>query len=182
MLEMDMAMRHYHYGTMSPLHEEFEEKNRWRGNYYPPKPVTPEDDPREKFLLKLDLSAIKDRVVKAGHCSKERIDDLEREYKRWLYLAFKYPTQELVVPPMIDEMWHEHILFTMEYHAMCKVGGFFLHHVPRTSENFVGLTESARSSTEALYQKHYGSKPGDLWATASQCRGESGCVRCEPHK
>jgi hypothetical protein len=53
-------------------------------------------------------------------------------YKRYLFLLIKYGKQTTLVPTKeIDEVWHNHILHTKNYHQDCKhLFGRYMHHVP----------------------------------------------------
>lgn len=73
------------------------------------------------FLLNID--EIIDKVVPhpgpLGNC----------EYKRYLILRAIRPDLLLPPPPIIDQIWHEHILETAKYASDCQdVFGYFLHH------------------------------------------------------
>ena len=52
-------------------------------------------------------------------------------YKRFLFLAYRYPERRLAVLKDIDEIWHLHILDTKKYFKDCDVlFGRYLHHCP----------------------------------------------------
>ena len=51
---------------------------------------------------------------------------------QFLALKAEYPQDNLVPPEvLVDEAWHEHILFTKNYSEICdKVFGAYMHHTP----------------------------------------------------
>lgn len=52
-------------------------------------------------------------------------------YKKFLRLLQKYPNLPLAPTAEIDEVWHQHILFTRQYAQDCQsLFGYFLHHFP----------------------------------------------------
>lgn len=52
-------------------------------------------------------------------------------YKNFLYLQKKYFSYPLVPTKEIDEFWHNHILYTKNYHKDCShIFGHYLHHQP----------------------------------------------------
>lgn len=54
-------------------------------------------------------------------------------YKNFLYLFKLYPQEPLVPTREIDEFWHNHILYTKNYHRDClQIFGYYLHHSPLT--------------------------------------------------
>ena len=68
------------------------------------------------------------------------------------------------VPKVIDEMWHNMILFTKEYSFLCKKYlGCYIHHTPATIENRLKMKESSNGlckkeieiKLEAIYSEIY---------------------------
>lgn len=87
----------------------------------------------QKTIEDLDLDPIKFKLMdKEGEgWSPEQVKSVERWYRRFLFLAFKYPNVPLVVTRPIDTFWHHHIMDTRKYAADCQsVFGYFLHHFP----------------------------------------------------
>lgn len=96
----------------------------------------------EQYIRNLDLTYIGERLARnlilkgwtrtKGWTSKEIAQCIEN-YKNYLFIVKKYNTIHLIIPPSkaIDEVWHQHILFTKEYHRDClNIFGFYLHHEP----------------------------------------------------
>lgn len=112
-----------------------------------------------KQTTNLVLKPIMERASKKFPTSGQVNHDLlQREYQRFLVLAFsslhssnKFPCRP---PPLIDIIWHEHILFTRQYEADCQmVGGQFLHHTPEpTPTTTEKITEYANDATFLLKQ------------------------------
>lgn len=89
------------------------------------------------YLQQLDLSYIIDAmcaasyplprwtVADATHCATL--------YKNFLLLFKLCPNSKLVPTRYIDEFWHNHILYTKNYHHDCAhIFGHYLHHEPAT--------------------------------------------------
>ncbi|OGX81547.1 hypothetical protein BEN47_19240 [Hymenobacter lapidarius] len=72
--------------------------------------------------------------------------DIFQETKKFLYLSQHYPVfipDDLLI---LDEMWHNFILFTPAYHAFCQTHfQRYLHHLPATRQE---KTEQARLRAE----------------------------------
>ena len=90
------------------------------------------------------------------------------EYKRFVFLGVVSRTP--VTPPkIIDQVWHEHILFSAAYRDFCKevVRQDFDHHpelVP-TSEQ-TGVFQAQYAATLELYEKEFNYPPPVLiWGT-----------------
>lgn len=73
--------------------------------------------------------------------------EIFEETKKWLYLCsiskqskvFLTITGDTLI---IDEMWHNFILFTHDYHSFCiEHFGVFIEHIPNTDYNETDTTE-----------------------------------------
>jgi hypothetical protein len=92
-------------------------------------------------IAALDFSAIKAKLMhKAGKCwSLERVNAVECEYRRFLFLMKMFPNEPTAPLVDVDTFWHYHILDTMKYADDCEqVFGYFLHHFP-----YVGMRGAA---------------------------------------
>lgn len=93
----------------------------------------------------LDLNPIKMKLmhVASGEgWSEQRVNAVETEYRRFLFLMKKYPDAGASPTVDVDTFWHYHILDTMKYARDCETAfGFFLHHYP-----YVGMGEGADDS------------------------------------
>ncbi len=89
-----------------------------------------------KYLENLDLDFVKDRLrknKKSGGLSwnKNKTENIEMQYKAFLFVCWKYSKETQIPTVDIDEFWHMHILFTKKYHKMCyDIYGYYLHHTP----------------------------------------------------
>jgi len=85
------------------------------------------------------------------------------EYKKFMYLAAI--SDQMVAPsPVIDIVWHEHIIFTQSYADFCMMIGKNIQHIP--SVNSTRQTQSliqSRKYTESFYTEHFGDLPSDIW-------------------
>ncbi len=142
-------------------------------------------------IAELDLEPIMFKVVKEHGFSEQKVRTIEKWYRRFLFLTFKYTDRPIVVSEAIDTFWHQHILDTRKYADDCQtVFGGFLHHFPyfglRGEEDQRAL-RVAHLATLALMQSEYGETPeADLAAlgsapydieaasSCSDCSGETG--------
>ncbi len=173
--DMERAMRRYHYGpygTMFQLQEEMEGRGGREVSEYPPKPVTPQDDPKEKFLAGLDLSFVNERAVRNGVCVADEVQEVEREFKRWFFLAAKYPEEQVALTVKLDNYWHTFIVYTLEYAEACRGLGGMIHHIPGNSRYAVPISDVPKyfARTLELYARHFGVPPR-FWDTmvAGKC-------------
>src|SRR3989338_3812529 len=81
----------------------------------------------------LDLRRVEQRMLKQYPTwTEERVRIAIEEYRRFLFLAMIHPDVPLIPPtPDLDEVWHAHILHTIQYADDCaELFGEFFHHEP----------------------------------------------------
>lgn len=98
-------------------------------------------------IAALNLDQIKTKLTHASGegWSPARANAIELEYRRFLYLMYSYPNEQVAPTVDVDTFWHYHILDTMKYAADCeRTFGCFLHHDP-----YAGLDSAAQDGAEA---------------------------------
>src|SRR5712664_4303926 len=111
----------------------------------------------------LDLDPIKVKLMdpeEGQGWSREYVDQMAIEYKRFLTLSVKYPQETIAPSKNVDKFWHGHILDTMKYAEDCEqVFGYFLHPFPyfgmRGADDAAALAEAGRQ-TALLYEQQFG--------------------------
>jgi hypothetical protein len=99
------------------------------------------------------------------------IEVIERELKRFLSLPVLVPQPRygLAPPLLVDELWHELILNTPKYRAICDaLYGGYLDHDPNPQGYVKELARTAgeiAEYTRSLVSDHYGALVGAVWAT-----------------
>lgn len=119
-----------------------------------------------KTISDLDLDPIKVKLMhkESGEgWTLEKANAVAFEYRRFLYLMKKFPTEHSAPLVDVDTFWHYHILDTMKYEKDCQaVFGYFLHHFP-----YVGLRgeddEAAHQRLGARMQELYEETFGDAY-------------------
>lgn len=77
-------------------------------------------------------------------------------YKNFLLLQKKYSGIPLVPTREIDEFWHNHILFTKNYHLDClNIFGFYLHHEPASPQDNPEKLVQDYANTKQLYFEEF---------------------------
>ena len=86
---------------------------------------------RPEFDLSFVMEKMEDSPEYSGW-SKRRFAIAIEEYRKYLALCKQYPCTPLFPSPVVDEVWHTHILFTKEYTRDCNdYFGRYLHHAPK---------------------------------------------------
>lgn len=88
-------------------------------------------NPNLEAILAYQNEDIISRFLDKYNVTEEEAFDIFQETKKFLYLShFKkiFITDDLLI---VDEMWHNFILFTVDYHKFCEeyLGGY-KHHSP----------------------------------------------------
>jgi hypothetical protein len=108
------------------------------------------------------------RIVENYGRSLKEAYGMIREAKRMLYLSVL--SQQIVAPSdIVDEAWHEMMLFTRFYQDFSDFIGGFIHHDPTPPEERVNLKYHAGESglletdaytrTKELYHSFFKQKP-----------------------
>jgi len=126
--------------------------------------MTPDPNQEVRSRIEaLDLGPIHFRLSHEYGYAPDHIQRLDKWYRRFLYLTFRYPEQAVVVAQAIDDFWHQHILDTAKYAEDCQAAfGRFLHHFPyfglRGEEDAQAL-RNAYSATLQLMAIEFGETP-----------------------
>jgi hypothetical protein len=119
-------------------------------------------NPAQDFtaVANLDLEPIKFKLMHAETgegWSQEHADAIEQEYRRFLYLAKKFPHEQASPLVDVDTFWHYHILDTMKYAADCEQAfGYFLHHFPQRGDSDAQAHRQSAKRTRELYEMTFG--------------------------
>ncbi|WP_317203977.1 glycine-rich domain-containing protein-like [Janthinobacterium sp.] len=109
-------------------------------------------------IAALDLDPIKVKLMhqESGEgWSLEKVNAVEFEYRRFLYLMKIFPAEATAPLFDVDIFWHYHILDTMKYAQDCEqVFGYFLHHFP-----YIGL----RGEEDLLAHQRVGERMKELY-------------------
>jgi hypothetical protein len=96
-------------------------------------------------IAALDLTPIK-RKMMAQPCnawSAAKADEVEAEYRKFLYRMKMCPDKQTIPTAEVDKFWRIHIIETRRYAEDCQRAlGFFLHRAP-----FAGLPTKASAAT-----------------------------------
>lgn len=113
------------------------------------------------------------RLQEKLNLSKEDAETLFADTKRFLYLCATNK-HHLIPPTMVDEGWHNFILFTKDYQKFChRFLGRFIHHAPKdVTKQSRGRNEQILVTKEVIAASFPG-KLSRFWASTSAiCSGE----------
>jgi hypothetical protein len=114
-------------------------------------------------IAALDLAPIKAKLMHKDSgegWSLSYADSVEFEYRRFLYLVKRFPSEPVAPLFDVDVFWHYHILDTRKYAADCdQIYGYFLHHCP--SSGALGEDETVHDRRGARMHELYEAIFGD---------------------
>lgn len=110
-----------------------------------------------------------------------------KEYVRMLHLIQQFPDEAAVPSKLVDLVWHEHILDTLQYRIDSqKLFGKYLHHAPSFGDDADGAVVAEKRRLRAQqdgmlhrYAQLFGQEPdADVWSLASKPMGEGRLPDC----
>jgi hypothetical protein len=138
----------------------------------PAPPFTPDYDGALAYEAPyLVEKLLKDSIVD----SEEEARALFREVKRYLVLTTVDTSRSHEMASLlIDEVWHQFVLFTGAYMAYCRT--FFGHYLPHAPANapgleaFEGPPDGTFEELGAAYERLFGEPLPDAWRDATSVR------------
>jgi hypothetical protein len=123
---------------------------------------TPTLEDARNYIENMDLECVFLRLVLNDHWISKQAHEAIKQYKRYLILMKKYgDTTTLSPSEEIDEVWHNHILFTRKYIHDCQcIFGKYLHHEPdempeKKNASSQSLSSGNFEKTKELYRKEF---------------------------
>lgn len=107
-----------------------------------------------RFIHDLDLSRVRAKLLEREDWDDARVDAALGEYRQFLFIRAltEWSTKLVPLSEDMDEVWHEHILFSRQYQHMCSaLFGNFLHHNPEGGSH-------SRSRSTAYALRHHCSR------------------------
>jgi len=103
------------------------------------------------------------RLANENFWTKEFTDQAVLEYKKFMFLA---ATSDFMVSPSetVDNVWHQHLIFTQSYQDFCSLIGKQIQHIPSTrNREEVERFRQARERTIKFYERDFGKQPKNIW-------------------
>ena len=111
--------------------------------------------------------------------SSGRTEKALSEYEKYMKLVYLYPGRQLAMAGIVDEVWHLHILDTLNYTSFCdRYFGSYIHHNPNV-EDQTGGHHLAYTQMLDLMKQHFGYIDLNIWPSADDVKNQcSGCNKC----
>jgi len=133
---------------------------------------------QREFLKKLgsfEAPYLEEKLLESKEFNSiEKYQEAFTEFKKYVALAKFFGKNMSMTSKKVDELWHQFILFTQQYHEFCDENiGEYLHHVPKTSIS--SFTPEYRLNFINSYKKIFGDVP-KIWELSRKNRmTRAGC-------
>lgn len=157
---------------------------------------SPSREQQVRFLIDdIDLHMVKRKLLASDQgedWTQEQVDRMEIQYRRFLFLCWKYSDRPIVPTKTIDTFWHQHILDTRAYAQDCeRIFGGFIHHNPyfgMLGDDDRRANREAFARTQELWDTEFGETitgVGEDCCTPDYCRAGCGSITmrvpdCQP--
>lgn len=102
-----------------------------------------------------DISFVLDKLVTDKSINVKDTSKLEIEFKKFIILAGLKVYPIAMISPLVDEVWHQFILFTKQYKDFCiNTVGYFINHVPDTP--LTPIPTIAGENLRQSYKQYFG--------------------------
>jgi hypothetical protein len=121
------------------------------------------------------------RMIDKYQWNEEESRECFEDIKRFLYMAVI--ADKAVAPTeKLDEMWHNFILYTMDYDEFCRMYlGLFVHHRPRRRDD-PKSTRNMRQETMDFARELFGYLPTSFQYTRTEMfKDTADCVKSCSH-
>lgn len=115
--------------------------------------MTKTTKPLLEQILQYRNEQVVHRFTRLYEISFQDAAEVFTETKKWLWLCHQAEVPMLLTEPLtiIDEMWHNFILFSADYAAFCdRYFGRFLHHAPLTHADKQAMSAANAQAPEAF--------------------------------
>lgn len=130
-------------------------------------------------LNEAEFPYVSEKLLAAGSVRGSDIDEAVFEFKRYMALTALTENTLGMISPIVDEVWHQFILFTRAYAKFCRqVFGRYVHHLPATSHTPV--EPGSGHNFVSAYEENFGPLTR-LWANhqATDCSASTGDNSCD---
>jgi len=116
-----------------------------------------------KEMPTLQNSSVEKRIAQHMNINIGAAHQLFLDLQKFLWMSAQ--SDKACIPaPLIDDAWHEFLVFTREYEMFCtEYCGGFMHHQPHHSEEATEVDVEILYPTIDLMHKVLGGKPNSNW-------------------
>jgi hypothetical protein len=127
-----------------------------------------DDDGRNclERLAGFEAPYVKERMVEKGVADETQYDTAFTEFKKFVGISALSGKSIGMTDSLVDEVWHQFILFTKDYAEFCRGSlGRYMHHNPETS--MTGGDGNGLKNLVQEYTKMYGDFP-EVWNLSAE--------------
>lgn len=125
-------------------------------------------------LERAEFPYVREKLVNSARIAEEEVDEAIFEFRRYMALSVLTKKPLAMLSPVVDEVWHQFILFTRLYGRFCDdVFGYFIHHLPDTSHT--PLTKDGAHTLIEAYEQYFGPLTR-LWVEGKRASCSESCA------
>jgi hypothetical protein len=127
--------------------------------------LTPIQKTQLTAISEWDLEDIGVRVQERLQWPRELVAEAVGEYRKFIALVVLNPDKDYGMSDAVDEVWHQHILSTRDYSAMCAAttGEMIHHEQPAVRGSIDPEFADAGSATLEDMGRAFSGAPSRLW-------------------
>lgn len=124
-----------------------------------------------------DLADVHARVKLRMGWSEEQADEAVQEYRKFIVLVALDPEKSYGMVEAVDEVWHQHLLNTRDYLAMCDaIMGGVIHHEQQPLDTALGPDyRRLREQTLRDLTTKFSGPLSKLWSSSSEAHSAAKC-------
>lgn len=135
---------------------------------------------RIEIISNWNFTSVRNRVARRMGWSPSFTGRVEKEYGKFISLSVLHPEKDYGMAGVVDEFWHEHLVDTQNYIAMCDaIIGKIIHHIPLDTELSEPLRGAYFYNTLPDLKLYFRNFPSEIWPTQlgalNSCRS---CATC----
>ncbi len=133
-----------------------------------------------KNLDSFSAPYLEERLLDKGFFkNKDEYEEALIEFKKFIFISKLVDGKVGMTSEIVDEIWHQFILFTPQYHDFCKeILGKYLHHSPHTSSTSTDDKKKGTLNFFENYRSIFGEIP-EIWNVSEDCSADMcGADKC----
>lgn len=140
--------------------------------------LTPE---QRSFLIRLEsfeAPYLEEKLLKENKFTNNwEYQEAFTEFKKYVALSAFFGKGHGMASEKVDDIWHQFILFTPQYHEFCKEFlGRYMHHNPKTS--YTPLEKESTKNLVKHYKLVFGNMPLNVWNELKNVISNADCGDC----
>jgi len=125
------------------------------------KPLSPTEIELVERIAGESFEFVFQRLLADSKIAQDEVAQARIEFRKFVFLVGSTGIPLAMISPVVDEVWHQFILFTKKYAEFCnRTVGYFIDHLPDT--DFTPVPVIAGENFRRQYTRYFGDLPA-IW-------------------